>query len=394
MSDIAIQEIAKNWNMLGDLLSLQRSVVSKVLNTSGLDEKGIIDVVINYIKGQGYVYSDELIKNFYLSLKSKPFVILAGVSGTGKSRLVKLFADAIGAEYRLISVRPDWADGSDLFGHTNLGGNFVEGKLLQYIREADTHKDKSYLVCLDEMNLARVEYYFSDVLSIIETRHRQGNEITTDVVFETKDISGNLKQIRLPENLYIVGTVNMDETTFPFSKKVLDRANTIEFSEVNFQQQPSGTIVPLTGIDNTFLKSNYCNLSEARAVDNDFVNKISNELTEINKKLAEANLQIGYRVRDEICYYMLNNIKDATGTEVHLIKDYEAFAYELLQKILPRIQGSGDRIKEILQYLLTYNFGQFTETGYETSVIVKKYREKIEMMLMRLESEDYTSYWL
>ena len=204
-----------------------------------------IEGIFEYINSKGFVYDEKLLKNFYLSLKSKPFVLLAGTSGTGKTRLVRLFAEAIGAygsgRYKQIAVKPDWSDSMDLFGHVNLDNKFVPGAIIEFIKKAADDPDKlPYILCLDEMNLARVEYYFSDFLSIMETRDWVEDEIITDNLVPKICYSGDedaekfYSNLMIPENLYIIGTVNMDETTFPFSKKVLDRANTIEFSYVDF----------------------------------------------------------------------------------------------------------------------------------------------------------------
>ena len=146
--------------------------------------KDSISGIKYYIASKGFNYEDELIENFYLSLKSKPFVILAGISGTGKTRLVKLFAEAIGAtvkngRYKMVSVRPDWSDSSDLFGHVDLNGIFVPGAIIDFVKRAERDISRPYFLCLDEMNLARVEYYLSDILSIIETRDFHNGTIET-----------------------------------------------------------------------------------------------------------------------------------------------------------------------------------------------------------------------
>ena len=205
-----------------------------------------INAIESYITANGFNYDGNLVENFYLSLKSKPFVILAGTSGTGKTKLVNLFAEAIGAEVKIVPVRPDWSDSSDLFGHIDLSGNFKPGAIIDFIRDAYKRPDKPFILCLDEMNLARVEYYMSDILSVIETRKFDANHKITSkepLVGENdcrcSNGVNNYGEIKFPGNLYIVGTVNMDETTFPFSKKVLDRANTIEFSYVDLLALPS-----------------------------------------------------------------------------------------------------------------------------------------------------------
>ena len=135
-----------------------------------MSEYEIVAFIKRYIESKGFSYENGLIEDFYLCVKTKPFVILAGTSGTGKTRLVKLFAEAIGAEYKMVPVRPDWSDSSDLFGHTNLHDAFVPGSITDYVKRAIGTPGKPFFLCLDEMNLARVEYYFSDYLSLIETR--------------------------------------------------------------------------------------------------------------------------------------------------------------------------------------------------------------------------------
>lgn len=150
---------------------------------------------ILYIAAKGFTFNEGLVENYYLSLKSKPFVILAGTSGTGKTRLVRLFAEAIGAtsqngRYKLVSVRPDWSDSSDLFGHVNLNDKFIPGAIIDFVKQAELDSRNPYFLCLDEMNLARVEYYLSDILSIIETREYVDGKVTTDVFnISVKDLA-------------------------------------------------------------------------------------------------------------------------------------------------------------------------------------------------------------
>lgn len=190
-------------------------------------------------------------------------MILSGISGTGKSKLVRLFAEAIGAEFTLIPVRPDWSDATELLGYKDLNQKSYLGKLTQVIQNASENRDKPYIVCLDEMNLARVEYYFSDFLSLIESRRREGGKIITDSF--TQDLDVTYKS--LPDNLYIVGTVNMDETTFQFSRKVLDRANTIELSDIDllydFEEEILEEVMPLC-MHNEALRSEFLLLKDCK----------------------------------------------------------------------------------------------------------------------------------
>lgn len=378
-----------------------------------------IEQIKDYISSKGFTYENHLIENFYLSLKSKPFVILAGTSGTGKTRLAKLFAEAIGAsenngQFKLVPVRPDWSDSSDLFGHVNLNNEFIPGAILDFIYTASLpeNKNKPYFLCLDEMNLARVEYYMSDFLSIIETRdfNQDRTTITTSLLMSIdkygtdKEAQAKYGEINFPDNLYIVGTVNMDETTFPFSKKVLDRANTIEFSFVDLNPKFTPSSLSLESINepNDFLKSKYLKLSEC-ATEKEFIEQWSKELISINNELQNASLHIGYRVRDEIMFYMINN-KEAGN----LITNEEAFDNEIMQKILPRIQGSSQSIKKLLCALFKICIEEFSDiqdtnnTASEqmhsklnsSSVKYINSAKKIQFMTRRLEEDGFTSYWL
>lgn len=366
-----------------------------------------VEVIKTYIVAKGFNYEGNLIENFYLSLKSKPFVILAGTSGTGKTRLVKLFAEAIGAKMKLVPVRPDWSDSSDLFGHTDLSGKFQLGAIIDFIKQAEWNKDTPYFLCLDEMNLARVEYYLSDFLSVIETRDRKENgDIETDAMvdvdyYKDKDAKSKYGRVFIPDNLYIVGTVNMDETTFPFSKKVLDRANTIEFSFVNLMAKPAEFFAmpnPLKE-DNSFLKTEYLYLRDCN--DSDVIDDVCFDLEELNAILVKANLHVGYRVRDEISFYMMNN-KNAD-----LLTKESAFDNEIMQKILPRIQGSSRAIKDVLSEMFIKCAGDYTGLAgvtdfeqmqsYMDAAKDCKYpnsAKKIVFMMRRYEEDGFTSYWL
>ncbi len=371
-----------------------------------------LNAIKAYIFGKGFVYDDQLIENFYLSLKSKPFVILAGTSGTGKTRLVRLFAEAIGAtkenkRYLQVAVRPDWSDSTDLFGHTDLNGKFVPGCILEFIVEAQRNPSLPYILCLDEMNLARVEYYLSDFLSVIETREFHGEKITTDpLLTETvygKDAEAKQKfgEVFFPENLYVVGTVNMDETTFPFSRKVLDRANTIEFSYVKLIPDFSGTVEGVQLAEkNDFLKTEYLLLAQCPEDEQSAIQSFCLQLENINQILETANAHVGYRVRDEICFYLLNN------RAAKLMPDDEAMDHEIMQKILPRIQGASASIKEMLCKLFKDILaGDYDRQAGDAAGMEKKLKDpthikyphsaqKVMFMVRRFEEDGFTSYWL
>ncbi len=376
-----------------------------------MNVKSQIEQIKKYIAAKGFSYNDGLVENFYLSLKSKPFVILAGTSGTGKTRLVRLFAEAIGAAFESVPVRPDWSDSTDLFGHVDLSGHFVPGRILDFLWRAQRDLSKPYILCLDEMNLARVEYYLSDFLSVIETRELKEGQITSYPLISAKDYGTDIEaqnkygEICFPENLYIIGTVNMDETTFPFSRKVLDRANTIEFNYVELIPSWEETVekVMKQELSNSFLRSEYLLLHNCPAIEHDNILAICSELEKINRVLQKANAHVGYRVRDEIVFYWLNN------KTTELLDENEAIDNEVLQKILPRIQGSSASIKDMLCDLFKEIAGDFD--GYQTEsnntaermfdmlrknnhIRYPKSAEKIAFMVRRFEEDGFTSYWL
>ena len=386
-----------------------------------LSPKEALESIKHYIAASGFTYDNNLIENFYLSLKSKPFVILAGTSGTGKTRLVRLFAGAIGAtaangRYCQVAVRPDWSDSTDLFGHVDLNGKSIQGKILPFLKKADEDREHPYILCLDEMNLARVEYYMSDFLSIIESRDLEEGKITSDPIMTNDEYGGdqyaikNYGEIKFPQNLYIVGTVNMDETTFPFSRKVLDRANTIEFNYVNLSHEFSTETEKMEPYEaaNDFLISEYLVLDrDCRAFASD-INPICDNLEAINQILKKANAHVGYRVRDEIVFYLLNNKK------ADLLSEDEAFDNAIMQKILPRIQGSSNSVREMLCELFAWLTGQKVGTNANdtdvaaamqkviddsnkpagTKLRYPKSAEKIAFMVKRFEEDGFTSYWL
>ncbi len=389
----------------------------KETNGTKIDNKKTVEHIKKYILAQGFKYDANDITNFYLSLKSKPFVLLAGISGTGKSKLVQLFSEAVGAtsengRYNIIPVRPDWSDPSDLLGYRDIERNFQPGPLTTIIKKAIDNPELSYFVCLDEMNLARVEYYFSDILSIIETKKNDSdNSIITDKLFkdeafgddnESREVYGHLY---LPDNLYIIGTVNMDETTFPFSKKVLDRANTIEFNKIDLAVDfddfgDSGEIEPIN-ISNTTIRSKYIKLLDC-IEEKDHIDEVVHILEKINTSLEKVGLQFGYRIRDEIIFYSLYAVKEQ-------LMDFDmAMDYSIKQKILPRIQGSNLSIKEVLIELFIFFVGDVSKRydALDSGVSKKMYTyiegnpvkyplcaEKVCKMVGRYESDGFTTFW-
>lgn len=328
-----------------------------------------IDYIYSYITNKGYTYEKSLIKNLYTSLKTKPFVILSGISGTGKSKIAELFAKALGAttenkRFKLLPVKTDWSDSTDLLGFRNIEGKFTCGEITDIAYRAMMNPEVPYFICLDEMNLARVEYYFSDILSIMETRRcNEDGEIITNVLLSETQIGRDAASIStygdvyIPQNLYIIGTVNMDETTFPFSKKVLDRANTIEFNKVDlsylFDDEEDTTKYQNDNdkcrvYHNNFLKSEFLKIKDCKE-NKEIALKTIDRLIGINKILEKYDNHFGYRVRDEIVFYMIYAMK------YDLMTFDEAFDLCMVQKILPKIGGSSSDTLEMLASIFEYS---------------------------------------
>ncbi|MBC2579175.1 hypothetical protein [Clostridium sp. DJ247] len=259
------------------------------------------------------------------------------------------------------------------------------------------------------MNLARVEYYFSDILSLMETRHLNENgEIVTNPLLSKEQFGRDERafdkygDVYIPQNLYIVGTVNMDETTFSFSKKVLDRANTIEFNKVDFNfdfDAVKEETVEIRNYHNDFLKSEYLKLADC-SEDKELAVRTIKMLVKINNILEVYNFHFGYRVRDEIVFYSLYAVKNE-------IMDFDtAMDFSIVQKILPKINGSGSEVLDALIDIYNLlNGTTYNNTGYLEDEELKKMqvkaaeskyklsREKLIYMMRRFVRDGFTTFW-
>lgn len=376
-----------------------------------------------WMSSRGMILGPRVVQNLYAALRSKPFVLLAGNSGTGKSRVVRLFAEAAGATptnggFQMIPVRPDWNDGAELVGYYDLNGSFQPGRIVPLLLRAYRQPQRPFFVCLDEMNLARVEHYFSDFLSVVESRRRDGPRVVSDDLIGAKEVSamgmGSLgveestalselknlqKGLGFPDNVFVFGTVNMDETTQPFSRKVLDRANTLEFNAVDFSKRPPGTPTTLAPLDlgAEFFRPDLVGMTALVEADESVFDEVSNRLTALNKVLSVGGFEVGYRVRDEAAAFVF-------FAELAGLARQDALDLVVLQKILPRLQGSSPRLEQVLRVLLEKHvkatgegIGSAVDPSEESSLEENtnaQLASKLRGMLRSFTEESFTSFWL
>jgi MoxR-like ATPase len=358
---------------------------------------------------RGFIITAAELANFYLALASSPLLILAGISGTGKSRLPRLFAELTQSSFLPIPVKPQWSDNSDLFGYTpSLNPEqFVTGKFTEVAARAVATADQLYLVLLDEMNLAAVEHYFSDFLSVIETRRRQDGEVITDALPldlpppGTPDSYSELRGLSLPANLRVVGTANMDETTHSFSPKVLDRAFSIEFDDPDlavFASERSYDSTGLPSLAQLLLdKENPVTVDEVYSSSSNLFDCIAALLEEVKEILKPAGISFGYRSRNDICMYMYFWQKFDLAS---VLSPTAAMDFCFMQKILPKLGGTGEQLAESLRALLAWlrtdEIGDATDRSRVDPCASRPWErsaQKVQRMIDRLEAEGATTYW-
>ena len=370
-------------------------------------------------------------RSYIAAIKSKPFLLLAGISGTGKSRIVRELARACWEEgtdeykaqkpknFQMVQVKPNWHDSSDLIGYVSrVSGKaeFVAGEFLKFIAKAWEDTETPYFLCLDEMNLAPVEQYFAEYLSVIESRksHEDGT-VTTDPILEksaedwyrvlTSDLTNddNVRNrfleegICIPQNFIVVGTVNMDETTFSFSRKVLDRAMTIEMNEVDLHGGLTKRHESIGKLSNAELVG-----SAVEGVDvyNDYTNVCDialGYLQKVNDVLEGTPFKVAYRTRNEFLLYVVNNLpycKDENGNDLEQGYVIARALDEITSmKVLSRIEGDDTKVSDEL----LDNLSKAIEDGLKTvsgeeNIVKSISLAKLKEMKAKLVS-GYTSFW-
>jgi hypothetical protein len=337
-----------------------------------------IETIIERIRARGFALADSLIRAYHVALQTKPLVILPGISGTGKTRLTRLYADAIfggtleaDEHYLLVAVQPDWHNARDLLGYYNaLNNRFHPTPFLRFLQRAAADPATPFFVCLDEMNLARPEYYLAPILSALET---EDHLIDLGVPGDTVEaVSGELIQnpFRLPLNLRITGTVNVDESSHTLSDKLLDRANVIELTDVDLAAFRQSYREPVD-------QAAWLVISQIHAI------------------MTRAGQPFGYRTLAE----MLRYIEQARG----VMPPAQALDQQIKQKILPKLRGDDTpRLRRALAALLELLLGQ-PQSAWGKAAAVEpeavaaapfpEAAEKVRRMLERLETEGFTDFY-
>lgn len=325
-----------------------------------------IETIIERITQRGLSYPEAVLRSYHVALQTKPLVILPGISGMGKTRLTRLYADAVhqvpsaaadNPYYLLVAVQPDWHNAKDLLGYYNaLTNTFHPTAFLRFLYRAVADPQHPYYVCLDEMNLARPEYYLAPILSALETAEHTIDLGAPSSVVTTVNGETLRNPFTLPLNVHLTGTVNVDESTFGLSDKLLDRANIIELAEVD--------------------------LAAFRRVYHEPIDSsVWQVIVEVESILQAASQPFGYRTVAELLRY----VQRAKG----VLPIHEALDLQIKQKILPKLRGEDSpRLRRAL--------GQLLETFEQSEAGLGPFPQsaaKVRQMLERLDREGFTDFY-
>jgi hypothetical protein len=337
-------------------------------------------------KEAGLIFSEKMVARFVASLCTKPFVICSGLSGSGKTKLAQAFVQWIcesEEQYKIIPVGADWTNREPLLGYPNGldDKNYVKpdsGALDVIFKALDpNNKNKPFFLILDEMNLSHVERYFADFLSIMESKDK--------IKLHSGDTErGIAKDFEWPKNLFIIGTVNIDETTYMFSPKVLDRANVIEFriSVDDLKEYLNSNKVldmdKFLNEDKTFGLGSEMSESFLKLANEDAKHTIDNESILLNFfiELQKAGAEFGYRSTFEInrLIAILNEIsKDDKTWDGKSINKNEFIDIAIMQKLLPKLHGSRNKLTRVLPIL-----GGFCVEEAKKEKIKEIYLDKVD----------------
>lgn len=377
---------------------------------------------------KGLTFSPESIAKFLTALQTKGFVILGGVSGTGKTRLAQSLSELIAEDWTnqhaFVTVRPDWRDSRGLIGYLNpLSGNYESTPLLRLVLRARVPNDRSiaptltpHFVTLDEMNLARPEYYFAEFLSVLESGRDEQAGLTREALAlhdRGQQHVADASKMRIPDqlhlapNLYFVGTINVDETTHTLSPKVLDRAFTLEIDDIQFGGAIGSEALPPDGIA---LRAAFTRGSRFARIDRDVVQEFVRrhpEWTEWLQRLSDLlrphDLHFAYRTFDEIAMFTMNAAA-APWFDGFDHSELSAFDVACLTKILPKFSGVRARLRCPLIQVLAWAIDPSSpdpdavehllneSTGAIPDPELPNVASKAERVLRRLEETGFASY--
>jgi hypothetical protein len=338
-----------------------------------------VEQIVERVRARGFTIGELTLRAYHVALQTRPLVILPGISGTGKTRLTRLYADAVynlppgkpNPFYLAVAVQPDWHNARDLLGYYNaLTGSYHPTPCLRFMLDAAADPQQPYYLCLDELNLARPEYYLAPILSAMETA--DGLIDLGTPTPETALVGGGTLRspLRLPVNLRITGTVNVDESTFALSDKLLDRANLIELTDVDLTAFRAGYGAPV---------------DEA----------VWTTLVAVHAAVSAAGHPFGYRSLGEILRY----VEQARGA----LEPRQALDLQLKQKVLPRLRGEDSpRLRRALGELLTLALGLDARVWGRASQVTAAQLEaapfpesatKLRRMLERLDQDGFTDFY-
>lgn len=357
-------------------------------------EKAFIQRFIRRVRQRGFLYDERDLYNFHISAKSSRLVILAGRSGTGKSGLVRLYGEALGltpSQVAFLPVRPSWMDDGDILGYLDRNRMLYfpsDTGLAELLVEASRHPEKMYIVCFDEMNLARAEYYFAQFISVLEKKENPAlqlyNPSLEERVYNHSDYPA---RIPLLDNVLFMGTVNVDESTYHFSDKILDRANVITLHQRKFSDMARLTrreAAPEVEVS----------ADEYRQFRKDEgVVTLSDEelhlLDDLNAALDERGTSggIGYRVVSDMSRYLANI---PSGSPMNR---KEALDMQIVQRVLTKVRGSREQIGYLTslneENKLTGRFPELLKKYSQVSAFTESLRV-LERKAKELRTYDYT----
>lgn len=305
----------------------------------------------------GLNYSSQLITRYIASLLSKPFIILTGLSGSGKTKLAQAFVQWIckdEEQYSIIPVGADWTNREPLLGYPNALNpeEYVkpDNGVLDLILHAKNNEELPYFLILDEMNLSYVERYFADFLSVMESKE------TIPLYSEDMEIYGLPPALHLPQNLFIIGTVNIDETTNMFSPKVLDRANTIEFRVTEKEMEGFLADIKEINMESLYTKGagmakSFLEMSENKSFATEDIEEINKTLIRFFGELKKTGAEFGYRSATEILR-LINQLTLVDNT----LTINQKLDIAIMQKLLPKLHGSRRKLCPVLSVLGSFCF--------------------------------------